>query len=119
MGLIRYRDGAYQVAVPRDAGPVDFDRAVQRCGNGERPEPSLLRVVRRRYFEWLSLSPDPIIAVERLRQLLESHAELAKKLNALEKKYDTKFRVVFEAIRDLMTPEPSSQRKIGFRREQS
>jgi hypothetical protein len=33
--------------------------------------------------------------------------ELAKKLNALEKKYDRKFKVVFEAIRELMTPEPS------------
>jgi hypothetical protein len=54
-------------------------------------------------------------AFVRLRQLLESHAELAKKLNALEKKYDTKFKVVFEAIRELMTPPPSSRRKIGFR----
>jgi hypothetical protein len=55
-------------------------------------------------------------AFVRLRQLLESHAELAKKLNALEKKYDAKFKVVFEAIRELMAPPPSSRRKIGFRR---
>jgi hypothetical protein len=54
-------------------------------------------------------------AFVRLRQLLESHVELAKKLNALEKKYDTKFKVVFEAIRELMAPPPSSRRKIGFR----
>ena len=54
-------------------------------------------------------------AFVRLRQMLESHAELAKKLNALEKKYDTKFKVVFEAIRELMAPPPSSRRKIGFR----
>jgi hypothetical protein len=57
-------------------------------------------------------------AFVRLRQMLESHAELAKKLNALEKKYDTKFKVMFEAIRELMTPEPSSGRRIGFSRDE-
>ena len=50
----------------------------------------------------------------RLRQLLSSHAELARKLNALEKKYDDQFKVVFEAIRQLMAPSPGKQRKIGF-----
>ncbi len=61
-------------------------------------------------------SPRAIMrAFVRLRQMLESHAELAKKLNALERKYDAKFKVVFEAIRELMAPPPSSRRKIGFR----
>ena len=41
-------------------------------------------------------------AFVRLRQLLSSNAELARKLAALERKYDRKFRVVFEAIRQLM-----------------
>lgn len=51
-----------------------------------------------------------------LRRLLESHAELARKLDALEKKYDRQFRVVFEAIRQLMEP-PMSRKKgqIGFK----
>jgi hypothetical protein len=53
----------------------------------------------------------------RLRQLLESNIELARKLSALEKKYDSQFRVVFDAIRELMTPDTSKKRKIGFRRE--
>jgi len=54
-------------------------------------------------------------AFVRLRQLLASNAELARKLNALEKKYDTQFRVVFEAIRKLMTPpKPPKRREIGF-----
>ena len=50
----------------------------------------------------------------RLRQLLASNAQLARKLEALEKKYDTRFKVVFEAIRQLMTPPEAKKRKIGF-----
>ena len=50
----------------------------------------------------------------RLRRMLASHAELARKLDAMEKKYDAQFRVVFDAIRQLMaTPEPK-KRPIGF-----
>ena len=41
-----------------------------------------------------------------LRQLLATHAELAQKLAELERKYDTQFRVVFDAIRQLMEPVP-------------
>jgi hypothetical protein len=53
----------------------------------------------------------------RLRQVLGSHKELTGKLAALEKKYDTQFRVVFDAIRELMTPpEPKNKRPIGFSR---
>jgi hypothetical protein len=40
-------------------------------------------------------------AFVRLRQILASHADLARKLQALEKKYDTQFRVVFDAIREV------------------
>ncbi len=50
----------------------------------------------------------------RLRQMLSSHADLARKLEALEKKYDAQFRVVFDAIRRLMTPPEPKRRKIGF-----
>jgi ORF6N domain len=49
-----------------------------------------------------------------LRQMLASNVQLARKLNALEKKYESQFRVVFEAIRELMTPPESKKRKIGF-----
>ena len=54
-------------------------------------------------------------AFVRLRQLLQSNAELKTKLEALEKKYDARFRVVFDAIRKLMTPPPKSKRSVGFR----
>ncbi len=54
-------------------------------------------------------------AFVRLRQMLASNAELARKLDALEKKYDAQFKVVFDAIRQLMTPPVTKKRKIGFR----
>ena len=50
----------------------------------------------------------------RLRQMLSSNAELAQKLNALEKKYDSQFKIVFDAIKKLMLPPPSSKSEIGF-----
>jgi hypothetical protein len=50
----------------------------------------------------------------RLRQMLASRADLARKLEALEKKYDAQFKVVFDAIRKLMTPTESKRRRIGF-----
>jgi len=54
-------------------------------------------------------------AFVQLRQMLASNAELSQKLVALEKKYDIKFRAVFEAIRELMTPsDPKKKRPIGF-----
>ena len=53
-------------------------------------------------------------AFVRLRQMLASHADLARKLDALEKKYDAQFRVVFDAIRELMTPPKPNRRRIGF-----
>jgi len=54
-------------------------------------------------------------AFVRLRQLLASNTELARKLKTLEKKYDAQFKVVFDAIRELMTPpEPGNKRRIGF-----
>jgi hypothetical protein len=53
-------------------------------------------------------------AFVRLRRLLASHSELARKLDEMEKKYDAQFRVVFEALRQLMTPPDPPRRSIGF-----
>ena len=52
----------------------------------------------------------------RLREMLLSNAELARKLAALENKYDAQFKVVFDAIRELMLPPEPPRRKIGFHR---
>ncbi len=54
-------------------------------------------------------------AFVRLREILASHEDLARKLNALERKYDDQFKVVFDAIRQLMTPPKGERRPIGFR----
>jgi hypothetical protein len=53
-------------------------------------------------------------AFVRLRQILASNAQLARKLDALEKKYDAQFKVVFQAIREVMTPPEPNRRKMGF-----
>ena len=51
----------------------------------------------------------------RLRQLLASHADLAAKLEEMEKKYDVQFKIVFDAIRHLVSPPSATPRKqIGF-----
>jgi hypothetical protein len=50
----------------------------------------------------------------RLRRMLSANVELARKLETLEKKYDAQFRVVFDAIRELMAPTPPKTRPIGF-----
>jgi len=54
-------------------------------------------------------------AFVQLRRLLESNAELACKLQELERRYDGQFRVVFDAIRELMLPPSRPRRAIGFR----
>jgi phage regulator Rha-like protein len=53
----------------------------------------------------------------KLRESLSTHAELARKLEVMERKYDAQFKVVFEAIRELMKPPKlpiTPKRKIGF-----
>ena len=54
-------------------------------------------------------------AFVKLRQLLSTHKDLAAKLEELEKKYDAQFKVVFEAIRQLMIPPEQHKKEIGFR----
>lgn len=53
-------------------------------------------------------------AFAQLRALLSTHADLARKLEELEAKYDEQFRNVFDAIRQLMTPPVPSRKQIGF-----
>jgi hypothetical protein len=56
-------------------------------------------------------------AFVRMRHALASHSELGRRLDALEKKYDTQFKSVFDAIRQLMAPPGKARRSIGFRVE--
>jgi len=55
----------------------------------------------------------------RLRQMIASNEDLARKLADLEKRYDAQFRAVFDAIRQLMAPQqPPKRRPIGFKHDQ-
>lgn len=51
-----------------------------------------------------------------LRRLMDSNADLARKIEDLEKKYDEQFSVVFAAIKQLITPPEPSKPRIGFKR---
>jgi hypothetical protein len=50
----------------------------------------------------------------RLRHMLRANADLARRLAAMEQRYDRQFKVVFEAIRQLMVPPVPRRRQIGF-----
>jgi len=53
-----------------------------------------------------------------LRQMLASHEDLARKLAAMEKKYDGQFKIIFDAIRELMSAPPQPKRRqIGFNKD--
>lgn len=53
-------------------------------------------------------------AFVKLREMIASNKDLAKKLEELEKKYDSQFKIVFDAIRQLMTSPEPKKKKIGF-----
>ena len=53
-------------------------------------------------------------AFVRLRRMLASHKDLAQKIDDLEQKYDAHFRIVFDAIRELMAPPEPQRKRIGF-----
>lgn len=63
----------------------------------------------------IQVSIEVVRAFVRLRQFIASHKDLERKLKELEKKYDSKFKVVFDTIRRLMAPPPvPPKRRIGF-----
>ena len=58
-------------------------------------------------------------SVIKLRKILESHTVLIKKIEDMEKKYGSQFRVVFEALKKLLEPPPEPpRRRIGFHADQ-
>lgn len=52
----------------------------------------------------------------KLRQMLASNADLSRRIQELESKYDRQFKVVFDAIRQLVSPPPANRKQIGFRK---
>jgi hypothetical protein len=65
----------------------------------------------------VSVNVEIMRAFVRLRVALADHRDLARRLDELEAKYDLQFKVVFDAIRALMTPPVKPARRIGFRSE--
>lgn len=62
----------------------------------------------------IEVSVAVVRAFIRLRLMMASHTDLARKLADMEKKYDAQFKIVFDAIRKLMIPPDPKRRKIGF-----
>jgi hypothetical protein len=63
----------------------------------------------------VAMSVHVVRASVRLREMIASHKRFAKRLDELEARYDRQFKVVFDAIRGLMTPpEPKPRRRMGF-----
>jgi hypothetical protein len=58
-------------------------------------------------------------AFVRLREMIATNKDLARRLDGLEKRYDAQFKGVFDAIRQLMAPPEKSRRSIGFRVEEA
>ena len=63
----------------------------------------------------ISVNVEIMRAFVKLRQLLATNAELSRRLDELESKYDKQFRVVFTAIRQLMAKPVRDRKEIGFR----
>jgi hypothetical protein len=62
----------------------------------------------------VSVNIEIMRAFVRLRQMLSTNGNLERRLNELEKKYDSQFKVVFEAIRQLMAKPEPDRKQIGF-----
>jgi hypothetical protein len=66
----------------------------------------------------VAVSVQVVRAFVKLREMISTHKDLAKKLEDLEQKYDSQFKMVFDAIRQLMAPsDPKKKRAIGFGRD--
>ena len=63
----------------------------------------------------VSVNIEIMRAFVKLRQMLASNSELSRRLGELESKYDRQFKVVFDAIRQLMSPPVQARKQIGFR----
>jgi hypothetical protein len=111
------------VLTPREAANLISQIAISRSGHGGRRKlpwafteqgvamlSSVLHSPRA-----VAVNVEIMRAFVRLRGLLATHSDLARKLEVLEQKYDGKFRVVFDAIRLLMAPGVAAEReRIGF-----
>lgn len=108
---------------PQEVMRMIFPNGISKPGRGGRRKPvlvftqegvamlsSVLRSPRA-----VRVNIEIMRAFVRLRSLLALHTDLARRLDEIESRYDGQFRVVFEAIRELMTPPEPPRRQIGFK----
>jgi hypothetical protein len=111
--LTAQEDGARlrsQIVTPKQARGGRRTRPYAFTEQGVAMLSSVLRSARA-----VAVNVEIMRAFVRLRTMLAGNADLARKLNALERKYDAQFKVVFDAIRELMEPPAKTRRPIGFR----
>ncbi len=65
----------------------------------------------------MAVSVTVVRAFVRLRHAIAGHAELAHRVDALERRYDGQFKAVFDALRQVLEPEPTKRPRIGFNRD--
>lgn len=115
-----------QFATSRDDSALRSQNATLKKGRGqhrkylpyvftEHGAVMLANVLRSRVA--VEASIQVVRAFVQLRELAMTHAELARRLDELERKYDAQFKVVFQAIRELMAPPDLPRKRIGFHRE--
>jgi len=73
LGLVRFRNGCYQIAIPVDRGVVDLveNRKVEGDGQELQSEPRRIR-----YFDWRTLGPDPVVSAQMLRRLTDNVSDV-------------------------------------------
>lgn len=112
---------------PEDMGLLRSQIAISKLGRGGRRYAPLVFTEQGVAMLSTVLNSERAILVNiaimrafvKLRELLASHKELAKRLDELEKKYDVQFKAVFDAIRALMIPASKAERRIGFRQDKT
>ena len=113
----------FMLSIPaKEVERLIFQNGISKMGRGGRRKPvnaftqegvaMLSSVLRSERAAQVNI--EIMRAFVRLRSLLSAHAELARRLDELESRYDEQFRAVFDAIRELMTPPEPPRKQIRF-----
>jgi len=114
----------FMLSIPaQDVSRLIFQNGISKPGRGGRRKPvlaftqegvAMLSSVLRSE-QAVRVNIEIMRAFVRLRSLLATHTELARRLNEIERRYDEQFRAVFDAMRELMMPPEPHRKRIGFK----
>ena len=110
--VLRYSNLRYQIGTSSEEDKKWGGRRYQPFAFTEQGVAMLSAVLRSKTAIYVSI--EIMKAFVKLREFLISNKELARKLSDLEKKYDHQFKVVFDAIKQLMEPLPQPGLKSDF-----